>query len=74
MIVLFGLENIQEKGFIRGKRQILVGRGRSQNLAVLWIHLGPWIQRYKMKGKAEFNQQFFFFFRRKLYFSSIFLV
>ena len=23
------------------------------------IHLGPWIQiqRYKMKGKAEFNQQ-----------------
>ena len=26
------------------------------------IHLGPWIriQRYKMKGKAEFNQKIFF--------------
>ena len=29
----------------------------------LCIHLGPWIriQRYTMKGKAEFNQQFVFF-------------
>ena len=38
------------------------------------IHLGPWIriQRYKMKGKAEFNQHFFlFFFGKKLYFSSL---
>ena len=41
------------------------------------IHLGPWIririQRYKitekMKGKAGFNQQKYFFFRRKLYVS-----
>ena len=37
------------------------------NNAVMWIriHLGPWIriQRYKMMGKVEFNQQksnFFF--------------
>ena len=37
--------------------------------AVMWIririHLGPWIQRYKitdkMKGKADFNQQNLFF-------------
>ena len=48
---------------------------------VMWvrirIHLCPWIriQRYKiadkMKGKAKFNQQKYFFFRRKLYFSSL---
>ena len=34
-------------------------------------HLGPWIriQRYEMKGKAEFNQQIFEgLFGRKLYF------
>ena len=40
-------------------------------LPVMWIliHLSPWIQiqRYKMKGKAEFNKQIFgVFFRRKL--------
>ena len=42
-------------------------------------HIGPWIririQRYKitdkMKGKAEFNYKKIFFFRRKLYFSSM---
>ena len=30
-----------------------------------------WIQRYKIKGKAEFNQQIFVFFCVKLYFSSL---
>ena len=33
--------------------------------AVMWIriliHLGLWIQRYKMKGKAAFNHIFVFF-------------
>jgi len=37
-------------------------------ISVMWIwiriHLGPWIQRYKMEGRAEFDQQSFwgFFF------------
>ena len=41
---------------------------------VMWIriYLGPWIQRWKMKGKVEFNQIFFLsFFRRKIYVLSL---
>ena len=36
-----------------------LGEGRRKK-AVMWIriHLGPWIQRYNMKGKAELNQFF----------------
>ena len=34
--------------------------------AIIWVRGSRW---YKMKGKEEFNQQFFF--RRKLYFSSL---
>ena len=56
------------------------GSARNNLFAVMWIririHLGPWIririQRYKMKGKAEFNQQIFWgSLCRKLYFSSL---
>ena len=40
----------------------------------MWIriHVGPWIriQRYKMKAKAKFNEQFFllFFFSQEIIF------
>ena len=47
-------------------------------LPVMWIliHLSPWIQiqRYKMKGKAEFNRHKPLFFRRKLYFLELFFL
>ena len=40
--------------------------------ALIWVRGRIRIQRYKMKGKAEFNQQSFWgSFRRKLHFSSL---
>ena len=50
-------------------------------ISVMWIrigririHLGPWIririQRYKMKGKAEFNQLKVFFSQEIIFFNS----
>ena len=38
---------------------------RRMVITVMWfrihIYLGSWMLRFKMKGKAEFNQQFFSF-------------
>ena len=35
-------------------------------ISVMWIRIR--VQRYKIKGKLEFNQKNFVFFGRKLYF------